>query len=179
MRHSIEFDLFGNQYRNLEFAAVDGVDILCDDDDKKTHPLQMLKHCDVWNGEAWIPLNSRERINDLVTDAAKMSTPMQVLDALIVMVFKLNFDFLKTWKPVNIPKRLLSDVPDDLEASRIDPVISLIVMSDKATMRELEEYYSTVDAFKIYDMIAVENVNRALGTEAAIADAKAKSKKQR
>jgi hypothetical protein len=172
MRKVHAFELFGNQYRVKEFAATEGVEILCETDQHTIHPIAMLRHCEVWNGDEWAPLKDRESINALVTDAVKMSTPMQVLEAIILKIYHVNFEFLSSWKPVKIPKRLMTGLPTDIEPARVDPVISLIVMADKATMKELEEYYSTADAFKIYDMIAVENLNKALGAEAAAAEAK-------
>jgi hypothetical protein len=177
MRKTIEFDLFGNMYRLKEFAAADGVEILCAADGNPSHPLVVLQCCDVWTGEQWIPLDNRHNVNTLVTDAMKMTQPAQVLDQLIARIYQFNFDFLQGWKPINVPRRLMADLPKDIEAPRIDPVISLIAMADKATMRELEEYYSTRDAFKMYDMIAVDSLNKALGTEAAVAEAKSKARR--
>jgi hypothetical protein len=174
MRNVTEFDLYGNQYRVKEFAAVNGVDILCADEEHPTNPIAMLKCCDVWTGEDWTALDSAQKINVLVNDAMKMTHPIQVLEQLIARIFDFNFDFLQTWKPIDIPRRLMAETPKEVADARIDPVISLIAMNDKATMRELEEYYSTRDAFKMYDMIAVDNLNKALGTESAMADAKSK-----
>lgn len=177
MRKTIEFDLFGNMYRVKEFAAAYGVEVLCAADGNPSHPITVLQCCHVWNGNEWIPLDSRQTINALVTDAAKMTQPAQVLEQLIARVYQFNFDFLQSWKPVHVPRRLMTELPKDMEDPRIDPVISLIAMADKATMRELEEYYSTRDAFKMYDMIAIDGLNKALGTEAAIADAKSKARR--
>ena len=179
MRKSVEFSIFGNNYRLTQFAAVTGLMLVCEDDAHGSAglPLRMLAETDVWTTDGWVALRDPGAIDRFVTDSLGMVNPVAVLDALCAKVHAENFGFLAEWKPVEIPRRLVVTIDAEMEAPRMDPVISLVVMAGKATLRELEEYYSTEDVFKMYDMIAVDNLNKALGSESAMAEAKAKGKR--
>lgn len=177
MRKEFTFVVFGNNYRSKQFAAVHGVMLLCDKETADVgHPLRVLDDTEVMTTDGWAPLRTPGAIDRYVTDAMGMVSPIVVLDVLCGRVYVDNFGFLNGWRPVQIPRRLVAAADVDMEAARMDPVISLVVMANKATLRELEEYYSTEDVFKMYDMIAVDNLNKALGSEAAMAEAKAKRK---
>ncbi len=179
MRKEFTFIVFGNNYRSKQFAAVNGVTLLCDKESADVgHPIAVLNETEVLTTDGWMPLRMPGAIDRYVTDAMGMVSPIVVLDVLCGRVYVDNFGFLNGWKPVNIPRRLVAAVDADMEETRMDPVISLVVMAGKATLRELEEYYSTEDVFKMYDMIAVDNLNKALGSEAAMAEAKSKRSKR-
>lgn len=175
MRNIHPFEVCGNVYRVKDFSATDGVVVISGDEPNGLpHPMTLLKHCEVFATDGWVELTTREAVNDLVNDALGIIRPVDVLHMLLVRIYEINFAFLKSWKPLDIPRRLTSDLPDGMAAPRMDPVISLIVMAEKATLKELEEYYSTEDAFKMYDMIAVDNLNKALSAESAMNEAKSK-----
>ena len=172
MRKTSQFSIFGNNYRTHQFAAARGVEMLCEGS-ASANPVALLSGTEVLATEGWLELSGIGAINALVKDSLGLAASLVVLDALCAKVYEENFGFLASWKPVAIPKRFVSTIDFKIEEYKIDPVISTVVMAGQATIRELEEYYSTEDAFKMYDMIAVDSLNKALGSEAAMADAKA------
>lgn len=171
MRKTIEFEFLGNNYRTHQFAAAIGVTLLCENDGE-LDPIAILTNTAVMTNNGWVQLNEANRIDDLVADSMGLISPADVLMGLCARVYSENFDFLGKWKPIDIPRRLVVPIDAEMEAPRMDPVISLVVIAGKATLRELEEYYSTEDAFKMYDVIAIDNLNKALGSEAALNEAK-------
>jgi hypothetical protein len=173
MRKTIQFSVFGNNYRTRQFAAANGIDLLCSESGMES-PVEMLSETEVLATNGWVSIGNSKCIDDFVKDAIGFASPTMVLDALCEKIYTENFGFLANWKPVKIPKRLVASIDAEMESPRMDPVISLVVMSGKATLKELEEYYSTEDVFKMYDMIAVDNLNKALGSEAAMAESKSR-----
>lgn len=173
MRKIIEFESMGNNYRCRQFSAAMGVALSCSPNE--THPLEMLSLSEVLTDEGWVPLSSAAAINRYVLDSLGFVAPSAVLETLCGKVYLLNFGFLKDWKPIDIPRRLIAKI-DASESPRMDPVMCIVLMTDKATLKELEEYYSTEDLFDMYDMIAVDNLNKALGSEAAAKEAKRNSR---
>jgi hypothetical protein len=76
---------------------------------------------------------------------------------------------------VKTPRRFFSDIEQN-KLEQEDPHIERVIAAKYATLRELQEFYSTADLFRLLDVIANDNLNAALASEAARAEAIAKRK---
>ncbi len=156
------FDVFGIQYRVTQHPAVACMAML----GKPTSPEDELSRTEVKAGTEWVPLDNREAINKYVVDKLNIIPPVLVLRGLMTLVHDFSFAFTKTWKGVKIPLRLQGD-GEIKSSTHIQPMMAQILTEGMATLRELEEYYSLEDAFKMFDIIVVKSLNSALAHEAA------------
>lgn len=172
MRKTTKFDAFGRTYRTTQFAAIPGLVIM--DKQAELTPLDVLSGTEALGyDDNWYRLDSRENINSLVTDAAGVLPPRAILDALCKLINEFNFAFLATWKGAKVPRRFTSGATS-VESKNVDPIIMTLIQEDVAKLRDLEEYYSLEDAFKMFDILVVKGINSALQHEQAERDAKAK-----
>lgn len=164
-----EFSLYGMNYKTKEFSAKEGLDIM--DRLDTLSPVHLLKDTEILFAGDWIRLDNYDAINTLVCDKANILIPAYALKGLILRVQKVNFGFLDNWKTHRIPSRFLSN-HEPITSTANQPVLAQIVSNNLASIKELEEYYSTHDAFNMFDLILVNTLNKALATEAAERDAK-------
>lgn len=158
------FVVFGRVYRTRQFAALPGIQLM--DKEGDIHPVEILRQTDVHDGIDWKPLDNENAINELVFDASGALNPILCLRGLMEVVSEFNFGFLSGWKGVKIPSRFL-DGSSNVATKHVDPLLSNIIGDGVASMRELEEYYSLEDAYKMFDLMAARSVNQALANEAA------------
>lgn len=166
---SVDISLFGVEYRCTQFAAIQGMVIF---EQEKVHPSTILSRTEVKTKKGkWKLLSEGDNINKFVVDKLGVFTPLQVLLVLIGLVREENFGFLNRWKGVKVPTRFLSE-SKQVKSEYTTPMLTALINENKASLRELEEYYSLEDAFKMFDMISMKNVNDALSNEAAQARAR-------
>jgi hypothetical protein len=156
------FDAFGVQYRVTQFSAVTCMTML----GKDISPLEELSGTEVKGPMEWVRLDNREAINEYVVDKANILPPVLVLRGLVRLVHDFSFAFTKDWKGVKIPVRLQGD-GEIKNSTHVQPMMAQIMTEKMATLRELEEYYSLEDAFKMFDVIVAKSINTALAHEAA------------
>lgn len=163
-----EFEIFGLKYKTKQFSAIEGLSIL--DSLATIHPVIMLRHTKLIIDGKWEDLNY-SNINDNVKDFSNAMSPRMALKVLCAHVSDINFGFLDSWKAIQVPARFLSGAKT-VSAEGIEPVISTLVQEGVASIRELEEYYSLEDAYRMFDIIMSKAVNSLLGQEEAEREAK-------
>lgn len=163
-----EFEAFGRQYRTTQHPAVKAIEVMSS---QETDPVAVLSSTMVMDRGSWKPLDSPSAVNELVFDDLGQIAPRLVLNGLISVISDLNFGFLRTWKSAKIPPRFTSGA-QSIESKNMDPTIGTLTTEGQATLRELEEYYSLEDAYKMFDALVVKGINSALGQEAAAENAK-------
>ncbi len=157
------FDMFGNKYRVRQFNAEFGICIV---NSKEENPIDILSETEIFKNE-WIKLDNRESINEHVKDSIDQLPPVTVLRLLISVVKEFNFEFLDSWKGVRIPPRFIQDGAA-IDSKYSDPMIAQLVQDDVASLRELQEYYSLEDAFRMFDIKVAKAVNEAIANEVAM-----------
>lgn len=158
------FSAFGVTYRTTQYPAVLGFEIL--DRPSELTPLEILCRTEVLCGNDWVLLSDEATMNALVIDAANAISPLMVLRAIMTLANEINFEFLNSWTGVKIPNRFI-DGGKSVSTKYAKPIIAQLVAAQVATLRELEEYYSLEDAFKMFDILTAKGVNEALSNEAA------------
>lgn len=161
------FIIFGKEYKTVQFAAVPALEIMTNSHCMR--PEEILRQ--TWAKDSdghWTQLDSRELINRHVVDAIGAIPPRLVLQAILQFVNDFSFGFVAGWKGVKIPKRLIQGVSDPKESQHADPLVATLFSENVASLRELEEYYSLEDAFKMFDVLVAKGVNAALANEAAM-----------
>lgn len=156
-----KFVAFGVTYRTTKLSTVEGLELL--DLTGIVSPLDTLRATEVLVDGAWVQLDW-EGVNSHVRDAAGAIAPLAVLRALCSLVTEFNFEFLDSWKGVRVPTRFLSD-SRTVKSAYSAPLVAQLVSSDAATLRELEEYYSLEDGFKMFDIMVAKGVNDAIANE--------------
>lgn len=161
------FTAFGVTYRTTQFTAIPALVMMSRQNDWA--PPDMLSKTEVKDefGE-WIKLDNRDAINKYVLDASGALAPIFVLRGVLSLVNEFNFDFMMSWKGVRVPRRLI-DEAQNVSSSNVDPMVAQLISNEAATLRELEEYYSLEDAFKMFDVLTAKGVNQALSQEASAA----------
>jgi hypothetical protein len=160
-----QFDLFGVTYRTTQFAAVTALDIMARAG--SVHPTENLRLTEVKTKGGWVRLDTAEAINEWVIDVLFAIPPNLVLNGVLKVVNEFSFGFTAGWTGVKIPSRFKSDDPPR-ESKYVDPLIAQLLQEEAATLRELEEYYSLEDAFKMFDVMVAKGVNAALAQESAM-----------
>ena len=164
----LEFEIFGLKYKTKQFSAIEGLSIL--DSLATIHPVILLRQSQIYLDGEWLDLNY-QNINDLVKDFSNAISPRLALKVVCAHVNDFNFGFLDSWKMIQVPARFLSNA-STVKAEGIEPIISTLVQEGVASIRELEEYYSLEDAYRMFDIIMSKSVNNLLGQEAAEREAK-------
>ncbi|NIF88878.1 hypothetical protein [Burkholderia sp. Cy-637] len=177
MRSEKTFHLCGVEYRAKQFPATVAIDLLMREGAPR--PADWLVDTSVKVGSEWVKLDSVAAINEHVKDAVSFIKPQIVLKNLMARIQDFNVGFLNTWVPVNVPAKFISNVPESkMRSSKgTASVISNLMVAKLATLKELEEYYSLEDAYRIADVDTAAAVNNALVEEQAAAQAKADSKR--
>jgi hypothetical protein len=164
-RKSREFSAFGVKYRTTQFAAMRGLELI--DEHKNVHPCEMLELTEVYGpDENWHSLAYEDNVNSYVEDSIGVIPPLLVLKAIADLVNEYSFGFLVGWKGVRIPSRF-TDGFRPVTTHHAQPLVSQLVQDKTAELRDLEEYYSLEDAFKMFDIMVAKGVNEALANEAA------------
>jgi len=156
--------MFGVKYRTTQFDAVSGLDLM--ELLRTVHPCEVLKKTEVEVMGNWVPLNDPDNVNFYVKDVLGIVPPLKVLIALSDTVSAFSFEFLSGWKGVKVPSRFISDAVS-VSTAYSKPLITQLVQSGSASLKELEEYYSLEDAFKMFEINVAKGVNDALSSEAA------------
>jgi hypothetical protein len=165
-----KFSAFGVQYQTEQFSAIRGMELMAVPDD--IHPCDMLSQTSVkLPGCSWASLDSQDAINAYVVDVAEVLAPRLVLNALLSLVGDFNFKFMEGWKAVKVPARF-ADGATTVTSKNVDPMASQLIQDGVATLKELEDYYSLEDAFKMFDTIMVKGINNALSHEASLKKSK-------
>lgn len=157
-----QFIAFGVKYRTTQFSAVTGLEFTSRTAD--LHPCEILGQTDVKIGAVWRSLSDPKVINMGVTDKARVVSPLMVLNGIISLVRDFNFAFIDNWRGVKVPTRFL-DQTNSVSSENIDPIVRQLIQDDVATLKELEEYYSMEDAFKLFDTLMVKGINQAIAQE--------------
>ena len=169
MRKSKEFSAFGVEYRSRQLSAVAAFAILAHGD---THPCQLFEHTEVKDEHGqWAALSDPKNLDDYVLDVTGSLVPRVVLNGIISLVRDHNFGFLHDWHGVKVPGRFQVDT-GNVASAQSDPIIAQLIAQEIASLRELEEYYSLEDAFKMFDIMVAKSVNEAKASEAATKAAK-------
>ncbi len=172
MKQEKTFDAFGVTYRTQQFSAIEGLAMLAMDKEF-ANPEVMLSRTFAIVGAREIQLNNRFAINENVKDAAGVIPPLLVLRGLNSIVHDFTFSFLVQWKGMKVPSRV-TDPAQSVSSKNMSPMAAQLIQDDAATLRELEEYYSLEDAFKMFDVLTAKGINQALSHEAATSKAKRK-----
>jgi len=162
------FTVFGRQYRSRQFAAVRALELMAMPGD--IPPCIILGNTEamIMDGMretgVWCRLDTTEAINLHVRDGIGKMPPIMVMRAITVYSSDHTFKFLKTWRGVKVPSRFRGD-STPVNSVSVDPLIAQLLQDGIATLRELEEYYSLEDAFKMFDVAVAKGVNQALANE--------------
>lgn len=160
------FSAFGIKYRTEQFSAIRGLEMLARPDD--IHPCELLAQTEVLtpHGE-WVSLADQDAVNIYVADAIGIIAPRMALKGVLALVEEYNFKFMNGWRAVKVPTRF-TDGAAMVKSSNIDPMASQLIQDGVATLKELEDYYSLEDAFKLFDTIMIKGVNAALSHESSM-----------
>lgn len=165
MIKTFTFEAFGVKYRSKQFAAIQSLAIM---NDPETAPEIVLAQTEALTEDGhWASLGDRDAINAYILDDAEALPPQVVLRGILRVVGDHSFGFLRSWRGAKVPRRFLSQA-NNVSSENVDSIIVSLITDKMATMRELEEYYSLEDAFKMFDSMVVKGINSALGTEAAM-----------
>jgi len=173
MRSAKEFTMFGQDYRLMQVSAASAFLYMNVDRDPKTELLALIEGAAIKVEGCWVTLDEAA-INKHVKDRIGVMQPRFVLKALIKVANDLNFGFLQGRKSFTVPSYLRSN--HDYEVRHIEgesPVLGMLVADGKATLKELQEFYSLEDAFRIYDILFVEKLNAADAQHEVFTKAKA------
>lgn len=160
------FSAFGVDYRSTQFSAVTSLAMM--DHMEELSPVDLLSRTEVRDKEdgGWVLLNDRRTINSYVKDSLGLIAPMLVLRGVLSIVNEHSFDFARQWRGIKIPSRFQSEA-ESRHSVYVPPMIATIIQEKMATLRELEEYYSLEDAFKMFDVLVAKGINTALAHEEA------------
>lgn len=159
-----EFDAFGVNYRSKQYSAVYGLELMETPGDMD--PFQVFTGTEVEHNGQWVPLSDRYTIDVHVVDLAGILSGFSVLRAVMGIVSIHNFGFLVDWRGVKVPNRFLDDAAS-VATANARPLVAQLQAYGSASLKELEEYYSLEDAFKLFDINVAKGVNEALANEAA------------
>lgn len=163
-------EFFGVKYRIHQFSAIRGMELL--DPDKVVHPVEALELTEATDDDGnWHRLDNEDSINKYVRDVIGHFNALLVLKLLMDEVRRFSFGFIDNWTGVPIPRRFQSEARS-VSSQYTQPMIGNLMSDDYATLRELEEYYSLEDAFKMFNVLMTKAVNTALAHEAAEQKAK-------
>jgi hypothetical protein len=163
MRKTKEFMLFGFAYRMTQLSAARAFDrLLSDEESEDILPLLATASID------GVVLDNKKAINELVKDKMDIMQPRMVLNSLAQIINEFNFGFIGRRKEARIPSYLRSYAESESKNHSVEsPILGLLIAESKATLRELEEYYSLEDAFRLYDIIFLNKLNQAEAQHAA------------
>jgi hypothetical protein len=158
MRKTEDFMLFGFQYQMTQLSAVAAFERIV----KEIPVIKLLPSVKIGG----VALDGAAVIDELVFDKIHVMQPRFVLSSLLTIVNEFNFGFMERRKEVRVPSYLRTEVSIPRHTVE-SPILAALIAEDKATLRELEEYYSLEDAFRLYDIIFNEKLNEAESQYAA------------
>lgn len=161
MRKTKTATLFGHTYRLTQLPAAAAFDQMYSKEQDDILPLISTVEFVHANGTAAVRLDNAASINAHVYDRLNVMKPRMVLAALYQAVHEYNFGFLDSRKPVKVPRYLRSDIDVEVRSVEGSPILATLIAEGKATLRELQEFYSLEDAFLIYDVLFIEKLNTA------------------
>ncbi|MFA8389732.1 hypothetical protein ACEPUD_06340 [Burkholderia ubonensis] len=170
-RQTMEFESFGVRYRVRQMAAYDAFRFFMMEE--QPDPVEVLQGAEVKADGCWVALDSAEPINAYVRDTKGILQPRTVLSGLISFVSDFNWGFLKDRKQEKVPKYLQSD-SQVRGVEGVSPIMGTIMAAGKASLRELQEFYSLHDAFQIFDVLFFDQLNKAQASYDAAKAMKAK-----
>ncbi|MDR3449666.1 MAG: hypothetical protein P4M15_07980 [Alphaproteobacteria bacterium] len=130
-----------------------------------------MKTTEVESGGEWFKLDTEKAINDYVFDVHELMKPFAMLEEVTSTVKGINFSFLANWKGVKIPPKFIS-AAKSVQTAYSAPIVSNLIQARQAKLKELEEYYSVEDAFKLFDVVLTNTVNKAYANDFAQQEAK-------
>lgn len=163
-RKTTTFEAFGRDYKTTHLSAQRAIELM--KPGRENHPCELLEETFIKVEGEWIKLDCADAINRHVNDIIEVIAPRLVLNGIMSLVNSYNYGFIDGWRGVKIPSRFI-DGSQSASSVNIDPLIAQIVSDKTASLRELEEYYSLEDAFKMFDVAVARGVNQALSSEAA------------
>lgn len=165
MRQLRQFEAFGRKYRTTQFAADEAFSFLGQKEDP--HPDVLLKLTEAFNetDSIWYSLGNTQNIDIFVTDTIGFIAPRLVLRAICGIVHDFNFLFMQTWKGIRIPVRFQEG--SGVTSSHADPLGASLIQTGAASLRELQEFYSLEDAFRMFDVMTAKSLTEALAYEDA------------
>lgn len=161
MRKTAALNVYGVKYMAKQLAAADAFEWMTTPDDEESM-MVILRSVSI-DG---VPLDSAAVVNDKVRDPINVMRPRLVLKELLRIVGKFNFGFLDERKQVKVPTYLKSDTEARLVEGE-SPIMGVLISENRASLRELEEYYSMEDAFRLYDIVFIDKLNAAEANHAA------------
>jgi hypothetical protein len=170
-RKTDEAELFGVRYRITQMSAAEAFPFIVSKNEPR--PLEMLRGVCVKAESGWFDLNVDTYVDTYVRDTRNIFQPRLVLNGLLMFVAGFNWGFLERRSSPKVPTYLRSDSAAR-QVDGEDPVLTALVAADKATLHELETYYSLEDAFRIYDILFVDQLNKAQASYDAAQEAKRK-----
>ncbi|WP_175720765.1 hypothetical protein [Burkholderia anthina] len=172
-RQTKEFDAFGVRYRVRQMAAFDafGFVMMAEQPD----PIDILRSsaAEAKIDGRWVALDSAESVDAYVRDVAGAFQPRAVLNGLVLVATDYSWGFLNTRKKERVPSYLQSN-STVRSVDGVSPIMSAIIAAGKASLRELQEFYSLADAFQIFDVIFADQLNKAQASYDAAQAMKAK-----
>lgn len=163
-RVSREFSAFGVEYRTKQFSAFHGLEIM--EVLREIRPEELLSLTDVKVEGEWIPLSNSDNINKFVKDELSILPPVMALKALTGLVSEFSFGFLSGWTGAKVPTRFIANYRA-INTNNSQPLIAQLVQDGTANLRDLQEFYSLEDGFKMFDIMMVKGINMALANEEA------------
>ena len=158
-----QFEFVGKCFRTKLHPAVPGLKVLYG---KNEHPVDVLRFTEVLRDGEWHKLDNATTINEHLKDPAKIIPPLMLLEEMVRLVKGINFGFLSDWEGARVPQRFITQ-SKTVTSQYNEPIVSNLIQADKATLMELETHYSTEDAFKLFDIVLVDTINKAYANEDA------------
>jgi hypothetical protein len=168
-RKTIKFELAHKDFKTTQMSAFHSYEMLFGKEEWA--PEGILSDTYVREGSDWARLDSNEEISRLIFHPLGLESPLSVLMRLIEKVKGISCSAMYRWESVKIPKRFLSSA-STVESPRGMPILSTLFTEKLATLHALQEFYSLDDALRMYDDYTVQNINKALQNEKAMAEAK-------
>ena len=153
------FDVLGLRFRTMQIGAASAFEEVSRGgipDPMNVFPLLEIQVSD----DEWVRLDTRAKVNQYIREQTGFVPAHSVLEAVMMAWSEVNTGFLRTWKPIKVPNYLRGEV-EARQAPGIDPILSSLINSNKASLRELEEYYSLEDAVRLFDVNMAANITQA------------------
>ncbi|WP_261525992.1 hypothetical protein [Burkholderia multivorans] len=159
-RQAKEFESFGVRYRIQQMSAFEAFAFVMMKEEP--NPIDILRSsaAEAKVDGRWVALDSAEAVDAYVRDVAGALQPRAVLNGLVRVATEYNWGFLNTRKQEKVPSYLRSD-STVRSVDGVSPIMGAIIATGKASLRELQEFYSLADAFQIFDVIFADQLNKA------------------
>ena len=153
------FDVLGLRFRTMQLGAASAFEEV--NREGMPDPMDVCRLLEIQTGEdEWIRLDTRVKVNEYIRERTGFVPAHALLEAVMIAWAAVNTGFLREWKPLKVPNYLRGDTEARV-APGIDPILSSLINSGKASLRELEEYYSLEDAIRLFDVNMAANITQA------------------